>query len=133
MTSHVNEKGETLLVNAINLGQGEMARLLIDHIKTEADTSPYVPKKISLVEWINLTNEKLFRMTAVHYAALMGDLPTFKILVKNGGDIHMRDSNGMTVLHFAAQSNYVVSNHVGVIIYLLDCHNYDINVMQANR
>ena len=57
---------------------------------------------------------------------------TFKNLVQNGADIHMRDSNGMTALHFAAQSNFVVSNHIGVIIYLLDCHNYDINVLDVN-
>ena len=45
------------------------------------------------------------RRTALHYAAVDGDLRLVESLVADGADVDAQDSNGMTALHFAAQES----------------------------
>lgn len=67
-------------------------------------------------------------MAAIHYAAYMGDLITFRELVANGVDIHMKNDTGMSALHFAAQNNCST-----MITYLLDILDFEINEVDAKH
>jgi ankyrin repeat protein len=45
--------------------------------------------------------------TALHYAALNGDLPEIQRLLASGLDCRAKDDNGFTPLHFSTQSNCI--------------------------
>jgi ankyrin repeat protein len=45
--------------------------------------------------------------TALHYAALNGDLPEVQRLLASGLDCRAKDDNGFTPLHFSTQSNCI--------------------------
>lgn len=42
--------------------------------------------------------------TALHHAAIQGDLDIFQLLIEMGADPNASDSNGWTPLHFASQN-----------------------------
>ena len=98
LSTYVNDNGATLLHFALEKGEYRKARLLILHFVENVKMQPRTP----LEGWINQPIKNKSKMTAIHLAALKGDLTTFITLVENGADIHARDNNGMTAFHYAA-------------------------------
>ena len=46
--------------------------------------------------------------SSMHCAAFKGDLYILELLYKKGGDIHAKNSNGINLMHNAAQGNSIV-------------------------
>lgn len=55
-------------------------------------------------KWINETRQK-DGLTALHYATWIGNIKIIKELIKNGANIHAVNSNGIGIMHIAAQSD----------------------------
>ena len=74
-----------------------------------------------LVQWINSKTTKE-QLTALHFASFKGNLRVTKMLIEHGANVNLRDKNGLTVIHVAAQGD-----QVAMIYYLQQYQKLDIN------
>jgi ankyrin repeat protein len=92
-----NDKG-TVLHQAAKHGHEKLVRLLL-----------------LLGKEANLEEKDNEGRTALHWAALEGNMIVAQLLVENRANIEMRDSSGQTALHIAAENN-----HKAIVKLLLD-------------
>ena len=74
-------------------------------------------------KWIDHKNNKGY--TALHYASFRGNIFNINVLIENGGDINVTNSEGINLLHMAAQGNQPNSLIYLIEKYHLNIHNVD--------
>lgn len=67
--------------------------------------SDFLGKKVSLSEMINECNE--LGQATMHLAAASGNRETLAVLYNNGGDLNMRDNEGMLPFHHAISNGFI--------------------------
>ena len=94
-----DKEGLTLLHHAVLKGIDGKTQLLIDFARNYQKHS-----NEDVLNWINMQtfSEK---WTALHYASFSGNLDAVYTLIENGADIKALNSNGLNMLHVAAQGD----------------------------
>jgi len=91
----------TLLHIACLNNQINIAKCLFNHVKYLK-----VPAQV-ITEWVNAKTDEWF--TALHFASFKGNIELIKLLEQYNANIHAENSQGLTVIHIAAQGDQPVS------------------------
>jgi len=113
--------GFTCLVKSAFLNQTEMSLLLIETAKKSQD----IINDISILHsWINKKAENGFN--ALHYTAFRGNVKILEKLIENGADITIKNNNGLSVIHMAAQGD-----KPNVLVYFKEKHGLSMDCLDA--
>ena len=104
----------TPIHKSVILNDYDITKLLINEIKKILGSEKLLSKYI---------NEKANEdMTALHYAALKGNIKILNLLLDNGASIECRTTRGKNIMHLAAEGN-----QPSMILYLSENKGQDIN------
>mmetsp|Transcript_17121 Transcript_17121/g.28881 ORF Transcript_17121/g.28881 Transcript_17121/m.28881 type:complete len:238 (+) Transcript_17121:1994-2707(+) len=99
VTAIIDDKDQTLLHHAVQIGVGDKAQLLINFARKEQK----VPEE-RIRHWINLqSNDEGW--TALHFSAFQGNVDAIYTLLENGADYTIKNKNGLNLLHVSAQGD----------------------------
>jgi ankyrin repeat protein len=113
--------GFTCLVKSAFLNQTEISLLLIETAKK----SPQIINDINILHsWINKKAENGFN--ALHYTAFRGNVKILEKLIENGADINIKNNNGLSVMHMAAQGD-----KPNVLVYFKEKHGLSIDCLDS--
>ncbi len=96
--SFPSKEGITMLMTAAAHNKNNSMRALLDFMKERHAGN--IPNFVN-------AREKMQGHTALHCAALVGNVHGIQLLIEYGADVHLRTSHGKLPLHLAAQKNYV--------------------------
>jgi len=107
------------------MGVGRGRDLLDDYLKRDG-----LVDRLSKVEVLRdyVNRKDTFGVSPIHIAANHGDFHMIKLLCANEGDPFIKTSDGLTVIHSAAEGD-----QVNVIYYFIKHYNMDIDVRDNKK
>jgi len=107
----LDQEGSTGLIRACDLDFLDTTRTLLEIVRNRlGDMS-------ELRNWVNSKSDSGF--TALHYSAYRGNLRAAKLILTHGGNVSIKNDNGLNIMHLAAQGNQIT-----VMAYFKEFHGF---------
>ena len=71
-------------------------------IQVAVEKQPSKKTRLFVKRWISKHTEGEDEFTPLHFAAFRGNIPTIRMLLKHGADMHCSNVNGVNLLHVCA-------------------------------
>jgi hypothetical protein len=110
--------GSSGITKSTFLNMTEITLFLIEEVKRKIWK---IDQKF-FVDWINYKGGNGFN--CLHYAAFRGNIKILEKVIECGGDINIRNNNGLNVMHMAAQGD-----QPNVMIFFKEKYDMKINVL----
>lgn len=112
--------GSTGIIKATFLNMTEITLFLLD----EAKRKLYSNSRKQLVDWVNQKGDNGFN--CLHYAAFRGNLKIVEKVIELGGDILIKNNNGLNVMHMAAQGD-----QPNILVFFKEKFDMKVNCLDA--
>ena len=140
----LNAAGEPPIVSAVQSGNPEMVRVLVD-AGVDVNTIMVNGQKVSLYDYIPNGDREMFRMlvacnaslqetteegdTELHKAVRNGNIFKIRALIAAGIDVNAQNEAGNTAMHLAMEQNHQIA-----YVFMSECrtHNVSLNLNLQN-
>ena len=140
----LNAAGEPPIVSAVQSGNPEMVRVLVD-AGVDVNTITVNGQKVSLYDYIPNGDREMFRMlvacnaslqetteegdTELHKAVRNGNIFKIRALIAAGIDVNAQNEAGNTAMHLAMEQNHQIA-----YVFMSECrtHNVSLNLNLQN-
>lgn len=116
-----DNEGLTCLIKSTFLNHTEICLYIIETAKNRLHKLNEIN---SFYEFINQKGDNGFN--ALHYASFRGNIRIVEKLIENGADITLKNNNGLTVMHMAAQGE-----RPNILVYFKEKHGLPIENLDA--